>query len=95
LPALPDLPTFHEAGLTGYDYTCYHGYWFAAGVPAEIVRRMHAEIVKALQTPEVRDLLAKQGATAHAESPAEFTAFIKTERERIARVARQVGVTLD
>jgi len=43
----------------------------------------------------VRDLLAKQGATAHAESPVEFTAFIKAERERIARVGRQVGITLD
>jgi tripartite-type tricarboxylate transporter receptor subunit TctC len=44
LPTQPDLPTFHEAGLTGYDYTCYHGMWYPAGVPAEIVRRMHAEI---------------------------------------------------
>jgi hypothetical protein len=48
-----------------------------------------------MQATDVRELLAKQGATAHAESPAGFTAFITTERERIARVGRQVGMTID
>jgi tripartite-type tricarboxylate transporter receptor subunit TctC len=51
--------------------------------------------VKALQSPEVRELLARQGGSAHVESPAEFTAFIKAERDRIGRVGRQTGVTLD
>jgi tripartite-type tricarboxylate transporter receptor subunit TctC len=59
------------------------------------VTKLHGEIVKAMQSSEVRELLARQGATAHAESPAEFTAFIKAERERIARLGRQVSITLD
>jgi error-prone DNA polymerase len=46
-------------------------------------------------TPEMREQYAKQGATVHPESSAEFTAFIKVERERIARVGRQVGITVD
>ncbi|MEN3355152.1 MAG: hypothetical protein V7640_3310 [Betaproteobacteria bacterium] len=48
-----------------------------------------------MQSPEVRELFAKQGATALSESPAEFTAFIRAERQRIARVGQQVGITLD
>ena len=93
-PLLPELPTVADV-LPGFEITAWQGVTVPAKTPVVIVKKLHAEIVKALQTPEVRDLLAKQGATAHAESPAEFTAFIKTERERIARVARQVGVTLD
>jgi tripartite-type tricarboxylate transporter receptor subunit TctC len=93
-PLLPDLPTVAEV-LPGFEITGWQGVAVPAKTPAVIVKKLHAEIVKALQTPEVRELLAKQGATAHAESPAEFTAFIKAERQRIARVGRQVGITLD
>lgn len=93
-PLLPELPTVADV-LPGFEITAWQGVAAPAKTPAIIVKKLHAEIVKALQSPEVRELLAKQGATAHAESPAEFTAFIKADRERIARVARQVGITLD
>src|SRR5688572_19974041 len=45
-PLQPDVPTFHEAGLTGFEVTCYHGIWFPAGVPADILRRLNAAVVK-------------------------------------------------
>jgi len=93
-PLLPDLPTVADV-LPGFESTLWWGVAVPVKTPAVIVKKLHAEIVKAMQSPEVRELLAKQGTTAHAESPAEFTAFIKAERERIARVSRQVGVTLD
>jgi tripartite-type tricarboxylate transporter receptor subunit TctC len=92
-PLLPDLPTVADV-LPGFEITL----WWGVAVPAKtrvvIVEKLHAEIVKAMQSPEVRERLAKQGATAQAESPAEFTAFIRAERERIARVGRQAGITL-
>ena len=93
-PLLLDLPTVADV-LPGFESTTWIGVAVPAKTPAIIVNKLHAEIVKALQTPEVREQIAKQSATAHAESPAEFTAFIKAERERIARVGRQVGITLD
>ena len=93
-PLLPELPTVADT-VPGYESTLWWGVAAPAKTPAVIVKKLHAEIVKALQSPDVGELLAKQGATAHAESPAEFTAFIKAERERIARVGRQVGITLD
>jgi tripartite-type tricarboxylate transporter receptor subunit TctC len=94
-PLLPELPTVADV-VPGFAMTQWQGVAVPAKTPPIIVKRLHAEIVKALQTPEVRELLVKQGVTAaHAESPAEFTAFIKTERERIARVGREVAITLD
>lgn len=92
LPTLPDLPTFHEAGLTGYDYTCYHGMWFPAGVSAEIVRRVHAEIVKALGTPPVRKYLADSDYFPVGNSPQEFTDFLRNDIARQTSIAKKVGI---
>jgi tripartite-type tricarboxylate transporter receptor subunit TctC len=93
-PLLPELPTVADL-LPGFESTL----WWGVGVPAKtsplIVKKLHAEIVTAMQTSEARDQLARQGAVAHAESPAEFAAFMTAERQRIAHVGRQVGITLD
>jgi tripartite-type tricarboxylate transporter receptor subunit TctC len=93
-PLLPELPMVADV-LPGFESTSWWGIAVPTKTSTVIVKQLHAEIVKAMQTPEVRELLAKQGATAHAESPAEFTAFIKAERERFARVGRQVSITFD
>ena len=93
-PLLPELPTVADT-VPGFEMTLWQGVVVPAKTPGVIVKRLHAEIVKALQTPEVRELFAKQSVVAHAESPAEFTAFMKAERERVARVGRQIGITLD
>ena len=93
-PLLPELPTVADT-VPGFESTQWWGIAAPAKMPAVIATRLHAEIGKAMQSPEVREQLTKQSATAHAESPADFTAFIKAERGRIARVGRQVGITLD
>ena len=93
-PLLPDLPTVADT-VAGFESTLWWGVAVPAKTPAVVVKALHAGIVKAMQSPEARELLAKQSVTAHAESPAEFAAFIKAERERIARVGRQVSITLD
>jgi tripartite-type tricarboxylate transporter receptor subunit TctC len=93
-PLLPDLPTVADI-LPGFESNQWWGVAVPVKTSATVVKRLHAEIVGAMQSPDVREQLAKQGATAHAESPAEFTAYIKSERERIANVGRQGGITLD
>jgi tripartite-type tricarboxylate transporter receptor subunit TctC len=92
LPSHPDLPTFSEAGLAGYDYTCYHGMWFPAGVPAEIVRRMNGEIVKALAAPSVRKWLAEAYYFPVGNSPEAFAEFLRNDIPRQAGIAKQVGI---
>ncbi len=93
-PFLPDVPAVAET-IPGFEITLWWGMAVPAKTPAPIVRTLHGELVKALQSSDVRELLARQNAMTHAESPAEFAAFIKAERERIARIGRQVGITLD
>jgi tripartite-type tricarboxylate transporter receptor subunit TctC len=93
-PLFPELPTVADT-VAGFESTLWWGVAVPAKTSAGTVKKLHTEIVKALQSSEVREPFAKQGATAQAESPAEFAAFIKAERERIARIGQQVGITLD
>src|SRR6185295_14965140 len=77
-PLLPDLPPVADT-VPGFESTLWWGIAVPAKTPAAVLRTLHAGITSAMRSPEARDLLAKQGVTAHAESPAEFTAFIKVE----------------
>ena len=90
-PMLPEVPTFHEAGLTGYAENCWHGMWFPAGVPATITRRMHAEVVKALAVPEVRRRLEENSFIPIGNSPEEFAEFLIKERAHQASIAQKIG----
>ena len=91
-PLLPEVPTFHETGLTGFDITCYHGMWFPVGVPAEIVRRVHAEVAKALAVPEVRKHFIDNGIVPVGSSPEEFAEFLAKDIARQASIAKQIGI---
>lgn len=91
-PLLPEVPTFHESGLTGFNVTCYHGIWFPAGVPAEIVRRVHAGVVKALAVPEVRKHYEDNAIIPVGSSPEEFAEFVSKDIARQAAVAKQIGL---
>jgi tripartite-type tricarboxylate transporter receptor subunit TctC len=93
-PLLPELPAVAET-IQGFELTAWQGIAVPVKTPAVIASKLHAEIVKAVQTAEVRELLVKQGITPQTDSQADFTAFIKADRERLARVGRRVGITLD
>jgi tripartite-type tricarboxylate transporter receptor subunit TctC len=92
LPWLPEVPTFDEAGLTGYEYVCWHGAWFPAGTPQDIVRRMNTELLKAVATPEVRKYLAEADYFPTGTTPEEFVEFLKKDVVRQAEIARIVGI---
>ena len=93
-PLLPQLPTVAEF-LPGFEITQWWGIVLPAKTPQGISSRLHSVMVNALNTPEVRDLVAKQGATVRPESPAEFIAFMQLERKRLAALGRQAGITAD
>ena len=93
-PLIPELPTVADT-VPGYDITQWWGIAVPARTPQAIVQRLHAEIVKALQAPEVRDLVAKQGASVQPETPAQFTAFMQAERARIANLGKKANIRLD
>jgi tripartite-type tricarboxylate transporter receptor subunit TctC len=89
--ALPEVPTVAET-LPGYESAQWYGVLAPAGTSREIVARLHAEIVRALKHSDVKDRLAADGAEPVGSSPEEFTAFIKSEIDKWARVARAAGI---
>ena len=91
-PQVSDVPTFHEAGLTGFDLTCYHGVWLPAGTPLPIVRKIHSEVAKAVALPETKKILADGGLIPMGSSPEEFTEFIRKDIVKQAEIVRQIGL---
>lgn len=91
-PQVPDVPTFHEAGLTGFDLTCYHGIWFPAGVPQPIVRKVYGEVAKAVATAEVKKMLADGGLVPVGSTPEEFADFLKKDVVKQADIIRKIGL---
>jgi tripartite-type tricarboxylate transporter receptor subunit TctC len=93
-PLLPELPTMAET-VPGYEIVQWWGVSIAKTTPAAITQRLHKELMVALNLPEVRALMNKNGATPHPEQPGEFAAFMKSERARISNVGKQAGITIE
>lgn len=91
-PALPDVPTTIEAGVPGSDYVLWVGMVVPAATPPAVVRRLHDEAVKALSTPEVKERLATLGADPLPMQPEQFNAFIRSEMDTAARIARAASL---
>jgi tripartite-type tricarboxylate transporter receptor subunit TctC len=93
-PLAPELPTVAET-VPGYESTQWFGIALPARTPKSIVNKLHAEIMRVLRSPEVSELLSKQGATVQPESPAAFAQYIREERNRIAGLAKSAGIRID
>jgi tripartite-type tricarboxylate transporter receptor subunit TctC len=94
-PALPDLPTVSEAGLTGYDSTSWNAIYVPAGTPKEIVERLNRELRAILESPETRKFFAEQGAEAGGGTPEQLGAFTRAETAKWAKVVRDSGAKVD
>ncbi|MFN7751228.1 MAG: Bug family tripartite tricarboxylate transporter substrate binding protein [Pseudomonadota bacterium] len=92
LPSLPDLPTVAESGVPGFEYGGWNGILVPAGVPAEIVARLHAATVRAASTPEFREVLETEGSQLVASTPEQFAAFIRAEVEQHRKLIRAAGI---
>jgi len=88
---LPELPTFNESGLTGFEASAWQGIVVPTGTPPEIIARLNTEANRALQNAEVRAKLAAQGADALGGTPAEYAAYIRSEMPRWARAIKDSG----
>jgi tripartite-type tricarboxylate transporter receptor subunit TctC len=88
----PDAPTLAESGLPGFETTSWHGMLVPARTPKPISARVHAELVKALNHPDVKERFANLGMDTVASTPEEFTAYIKAESAKWAKVIRTIGV---
>lgn len=95
VPAVADIPTIAEAGVPGYEATLWYGVLAPPGTPAPIIAKLHATLVRALQTPELKERLAADGSDPVGNTPEEFTAFIKSEIARWAPVIKASGARAD
>jgi tripartite-type tricarboxylate transporter receptor subunit TctC len=94
-PAFPEIPTMAEAGLPGFESLSWYGLWAPAGTPPEILQRMHAEVVRALASPELRTVWQNQGAEPGGEPSAQFKAFIRAEIEKWGKMVREAKIAID
>jgi tripartite-type tricarboxylate transporter receptor subunit TctC len=91
-PALPELPTVAEAGVPGYEASLWYGFVGPAKLPPDIAQRLTAEIVAAINAPDVRERLTNQGVDARASTADEFGRLMVADLDRWAEVVRRAGV---
>ena len=90
-PFMSDVPTVAEM-YPGYQATNWYAYFAPAKTPKEVLARLNRELVKALQSPEVKDLLGKQGLESAPGTPEELAAFAKSESETWAKVVKEANI---
>lgn len=92
--ALPDVPTTAEAGVPGSEFNFWIGMFAPGKTPREIVERLHAEVVKAINTPEVKERFATLGADAWTLKPEQFDAYVREEIRNNAALVKAAGLAV-
>src|SRR5262249_14012001 len=93
--SLPGGPTVAEAGFPGYEASSWYGILAPAGTPREIVARVNAEVLKALEQREGRSSLLADGAEPVGDTPEQFAAYIRSEKERMGKLIRDAKIRLE
>ncbi len=93
-PAVPELPTIAEAGVPGYEVDQWYGVITGAKVPRAVIKKLHAGIAEALNSPDVVRRLAADGSTATGSSPEAFDAHIKSEIARWRKLVKEANLVL-
>jgi tripartite-type tricarboxylate transporter receptor subunit TctC len=93
-PAAPDIPTVAEAGVPGYNSSAWFGLVAPAATPKDVVSKLSAETARILQLPDVKSRLSELGAEPIGGTPEQFSAHIKAEIEKWAKVIKEANVEL-
>jgi tripartite-type tricarboxylate transporter receptor subunit TctC len=95
MPALPDVPTLSEAGLGGFEASNFFGLVGPPGIPPAIVQRINAAFVRVIKDPAIGKYLREQGAEAVTSTPAEYSAKLREEVAKWAKVVKESGARID
>ena len=90
--AAPEVPTLAESGLPGYEISSWFGLFAPAGTPPAVVDRLYRESAKALQSADVRERFAQEGAEPMGSTPAEFGGYVKSEFAKYGRIVKGIGI---
>lgn len=89
---LPDMPSLHESGVTGFDRTGWYGLLGPARIPRDILTKLSSTLDKAMNTQEMKAALFKQGMEPLTNTPEQFAEFLRREVEQNIRLARASGI---
>jgi len=92
---LPDVPTFEEAGMKGFESYAWYGFFAPAKTPADVIARLNAAALKVMKGPEWQKVLAETGSENVGETPEQFGAFTRAEAVKWAKVVKESGATVD
>lgn len=95
VPLLPDVPTIAEQGVAGFESGTWQGVLMPASTPPAVLSRVAAELARIIQSPEIQQRLASQGAEVAVIAPADFGPFFERERAKWAKVVAEGKVTID
>ncbi len=91
----PDVPTIAESGFAGFEASVWYGLLAPAATPKPVVARLHAEVQKALQTPEVRARMTGVGGEVNPGTAEQFGALLHSERIRYEKLIREANIRPD
>jgi tripartite-type tricarboxylate transporter receptor subunit TctC len=91
-PLLPDVPTLDESGLKDYEMDYWVGLFAPAATPRPLLDRIHADVVRAMSSPEVKERLAQMGYTEPGRSRGEFDQYVRTSATKYGKLMRELGV---
>src|SRR3954447_15572665 len=94
-PSAPEVPTVEEAGVPGYEVNVWFGVLTVAGTPRDIVQRLNTEMIRILTSPEIKERFAKNGVDVVAGTPEQFSALLKSEVARWAKVVNDAHIKAD
>jgi tripartite-type tricarboxylate transporter receptor subunit TctC len=94
-PSMPDLPTIAETGVKGYEAGSWYGLSAPAGTPKEIINRLHAETIRVVALPEVKDRLFNAGFEIVTSNPEQFAAFTRNEIQKWGKLVKAAGMKAD
>ena len=86
--ALPDVPTIDESGLKGFEAVAWNGLTAPAATPREVIAKISADVLKVVNSPELKERLKSEGSDPVGDSPAEFAAFLRNEIAKWAKVIK-------
>ena len=92
---MPELPTVDEAGVPGYEYHTWFGFWAPKGTPQPIVDKLYAEVQKALADPAVQQRIAATAGEPSHMAPKDIEPFVKAEIAKWAEVVKRAGIKVE
>lgn len=94
-PAIPDVPTVAESGLKGYETGSWYGVVVPAGTPKYAIDKLSSEVIRITKSPAITNKLVDEAVIPVGSTPAEFTAYIKSEIARWGKVIKQAGLKIE